>query len=447
MNFFHNYYKIAVLPVISAEIRTSARNMNFMEKFFIFHDQGTFSLLFIGSLLLHIVLGITIGAISEMWVPVPPPIRAKIGVRFAQLPSKPAPINRPKPVLQKLDTGFLPKLTDLVPKKPVLKKPVLKETPKKSTLPKPALNLPETPRLKMSEPKKTPSVPRERLNMIPAPQALKAPKKPLLLPADSPEISTFVPSLPKLSKDPVPPSTLTSKKSKLSPSRMELPKIPLGDITPNNIKTPKNISSPENINTPKNIKTPKNISTPEKIKTPKIIKTPKFSKVLELPVQKLPETIQPAVQEVPTIPQAQPPDKPETKLEEIFPEKITPEEPLQDLGIPEQADERKLKEILDAGYLQRKKIAQLASEEYNLHIRTRIIPKLGSYSAELYVRIRLKIVPSGKIISYEVIKKSGVAAFDQAAELAVRNAILEPLPSALGENPPYIVTIRIVPQN
>ena len=429
MNFFHNYYKIAVLPVISAEIRTSARNMNFMEKFFIFHDQGTFSLLFIGSLLLHIVLGITIGAISEMWVPVPPPIRAKIGVRFAQLPSKPAPINRPKPVLQKLDTGFLPKLTDLVPKKPVLKKPVLKETPKKSTLPKPALNLPETPRLKMSEPKKTPSVPRERLNMIPAPQALKAPKKPLLLPADSPEISTFVPSLPKLSKDPVPPSTLTSKKSKLSPSRMELPKIPLGDITPNNIKTPKNISSPENINTPKKIK------------------TPKFSKVLELPVQKLPETIQPAVQEVPTIPQAQPPDKPETKLEEIFPEKITPEEPLQDLGIPEQADERKLKEILDAGYLQRKKIAQLAGEEYNLHIRTRIIPKLGSYSAELYVRIRLKIVPSGKIISYEVIKKSGCSAFDQAAELAVRNAILEPLPSALGENPPYIVTIRIVPQN
>jgi len=429
MNFFHNYYKIAVLPVISAEIRTSARNMNFMEKFFISHDQGTFSLLFIGSLLLHIVLGITIGAISEMWVPVPPPIRAKIGVRFAQLPSKPAPINRPKPVLQKLDTGFLPKLTDLVPKKPVLKKPVLKETPKKSTLPKPALNLPETPRLKMSEPKKTPSVPRERLNMIPAPQALKAPKKPLLLPADSPEISTFVPSLPKLSKDPVPPSTLTSKKSKLSPSRMELPKIPLGDITPNNIKTPKNISSPENINTPKKIK------------------TPKFSKVLEFPVQKLPETIQPAVQEVPTIPQAQPPDKPETKLEEIFPEKITPEEPLQDLGIPEQADERKLKEILDAGYLQRKKIAQLAGEEYNLHIRTRIIPKLGSYSAELYVRIRLKIVPSGKIISYEVIKKSGVAAFDQAAELAVRNAILEPLPSALGENPPYIVTIRIVPQN
>jgi len=446
MIFFHNYYKIAVLPEISTEIRTSARNMNYMEKFFLIHDQGIFSLLFIGSLLLHIVLGITIGAISEMWVPEPPPIRAKIGVRFAQLPSKPTPINRPKPVLQKLETALLPKITDLVPKKPVLKKPVLKKRPKKSTLPKPTLNQPEVPLLKMSEPKITPSITGKKLNMITAPQALKAPKKPLLLPDDSPEISTIVPSLPKLSKDSVPTSPLTSKKSKLSPSRMELPKIPMGDITPN-IKTPKNISTPENINTPKNIKKRKNISTPEKNKTPKKIKTPKFSKDLELPVHKLPETIQPALQEVPTIPQVQPPDKPETKLEEIFPEKITPEEPLQNLGIPEQDDEHKLKEILDASYLQRKKIAQLAGEEYNVHIRTRIIPKLGSYSSELYVRIRLKIVPSGKIISYEFIKKSGVAAFDQVVELAVRNAILEPLPSALEENPPYIVTIRIVPQN
>ena len=210
---------------------------------------------------------------------------------------------------------------------------------------------------------------------------------------------------------------------------MELHEIPLGDITPNNIKRPKNINIPEEIKTPKNIK------------------TPKFSKALELPVQKLLKIIQPALQKVPTILKVQPPDKPETKLEEIFPEKIMPEEPLQDLGIPEQSDERKLKEILDAGYLQRKKIAQLAGEEYNLRIRTRIIPKLGSYSPELYVLIRLKIAPSGKIIDYEVIKKSGFAAFDQAAELAVRNAVLDPLPKALAENPPYIVTIRIVAQN
>ena len=359
-----------------------------------------------------------------MWVPEPPLILSKIGVRFKQLPSKPTPISIPKSVLQKLDTGLLPKLRDLVPKNPVLK-----ETPKKSILPKPALNQLEAPRLVMSEPKITPSIPGAKLNEIPATQALKVPKKALFLPAESPEISAFVLSLPKLGKDPVPPSSITSKKSKLSPSWMELHKIPLGDITPNNIKRPKNIS------------------IPEEIKTPKKIKTPKFSKALELPVQKLLETIQPALQKVPTILKIQPPDKPETKLEEIFPEKFIPEELLQDLGIPEQADERKLKEILDAGYLRRKKIAQLAGEEYNLHIRTRIIPKLGSYSPELNVRIRLKIIPTGKIINYEVIEKSGFAAFDKAAELAVRNALLDPLPNALAENPPYIVTIRIVPQN
>ena len=117
------------------------------------------------------------------------------------------------------------------------------------------------------------------------------------------------------------------------------------------------------------------------------------------------------------------------------------------MGILEQVDERKLKDIPDTVNLQRKKIAQLAGEEYNLHIRTRIIPKLGSYSSELYVRIRLKIIPTGKIIDFEFIKKSGFAAFDKAAELAVRNALLDPLPHALAENPPYVVTIRIVPQS
>jgi len=97
--------------------------------------------------------------------------------------------------------------------------------------------------------------------------------------------------------------------------------------------------------------------------------------------------------------------------------------------------------------LKRKRLAQLAGEEYNLHIRTRIIPKLGSYSSELYTRIRLKIADTGKIIDYEIIKRSGFADFDKAAEIAVRFARLDPLPSAIAENPPYIVTIRIVPQN
>jgi len=179
----------------------------------------------------------------------------------------------------------------------------------------------------------------------------------------------------------------------------------------------------------------------------KIKNSQKFSKPLNLPVRELPETMQSALQTVPSIPQVQPSDKLGANLREIFPDKIKFDEPLPDLGIPEQADETKLKEIPDTVNLQRKKIAQLAGEEYNLHIRTRIIPKLGSYSSELYVRIRLKIIPTGKIINYEIIKKSGFAAFDKAAELAVRNALLDPLPNALAENPPYIVTIRIVPQN
>ena len=157
--------------------------------------------------------------------------------------------------------------------------------------------------------------------------------------------------------------------------------------------------------------------------------------------------MQSAIQKVPSIPQVQPSDKLGADLREIFPDKIKFDEPLPDLGIPEQADETKLKEIPDTVNLQRKKIAQLAGEEYNLHIRTKIIPKLGSYSSDLYVRIRLKIIATGKIIDYEIIKKSGFAAFDKAAELAVRNALLDPLPNALAKNPPYIVTIRIVPQN
>ena len=98
--------------------------------------------------------------------------------------------------------------------------------------------------------------------------------------------------------------------------------------------------------------------------------------------------------------------------------------------------------------MQRKKLAQLAGEEYNLHIRTRINPKFGSYSPNLFVRILLKISEAGEIVYNEIRDSSGSNAFDQAAELAVRNAVLDPLPKALAENPPYIVLIRIQsPQN
>ena len=420
MNFFHFIDDIVVFPGISAGIRTSVRQLSSMEKLIFFHDQGTFSMLFVGSLLLHLVLGLTIGVLSELWVAEPPPIRARIGVRYAKLPVKTTPIKRPKPlvekpVLQKLETELKPKLQKLVPNKPVLQKPVLNNALKKTTLQKPALKKTEAPRLKLSQPQLKPSVPGIKRKSPQTPKALKMPRKPLLLPPDSPERISAITNFPKFSKDPVPLSPITSKKSALKPSQIELPKFTHDEILP------------------------------------KKLNTPKFSKPIELPLQRLPQIIQPSLIDIPSIspvqPAEKPADDPETSLEELFPKEIQLKEPLQDLGIPDQPVIKKTKEMLDTNYLQRKKIVQLAGEEYNLHIRTQIIPKLGSYPSELFVKILLKIVPSGKIISYEFIKKSNSSSFDQAAELAVRNAVLAPLPPALAENPPYIVLIRIVPQN
>ena len=420
MKFFHFIDEIVVSPGISAGIRTSARHLSSMEKLIFFHDQGTFSMLFVGSLLLHLVLGLTIGVLSELWVAEPPPIRARIGVRYAKLPVKTTPIKRPKPlvekpVLQKLETELKPKLQKLVPNKPVLQKPVLNNALKKTTLQKPALKKTEAPRLKLSQPQLKPSVPSIKRKSPQTPKALKMPRKPLLLPPDSPERISAITNFPKFSKDPVPLSPITSKKSALKPSQIELHKFSQDEISP------------------------------------KKLNTPKFSKPIELPLQRLPQIIQPSLIDIPSIspvqPAEKPADDPETSLEELFLKEIQLKEPLQDLGIPDQPVIKKTKEILDTNYLQRKKIVQLAGEEYNLHIRTQIIPKLGSYPSELFVRILLKIVPSGEIISYEFIKKSNSSSFDQAAELAVRNAVLAPLPPALAENPPYIVLIRIVPKN
>lgn len=420
MNFFQFIDKIVVFPRISSGARSAVRQLSSMEKLIFFHDQGTFSLLFVGSLLLHVVLGLTIGVISELWVAEPPPIRARVGVRYAKIPLKPTPINRPKPlvekpVLQKLETELKPKLHKLDPKKPVLKKPVLNNTLNKSELQKPALRKTETPRLNLSKPKITPSVPTIKQNNKPTPRALKSLKKPLLHPPNSPERINAITNLPKLSNDLVPLSPLTSRKSVLKPSQIELPKFSQEEISP------------------------------------KKLNTPKFSKPIELPLQKLPQIMQPSLVDIPSISPVQPADNPvdnpDNKLEELFPEEMKLVEPLQDLGIPELPALKKTKEKPDTNDLQRKKIAQLAGEEYNLHIRTQIIPKLGSYPSELFVRIRLTIVSSGEIIEYEVIKRSGFSSFDQASELAVRNANLEPLPQALAENPPYIVLIRIVPQN
>jgi len=260
----------------------------------------------------------------------------------------------------------------------------------------------------------------------------KKPEKTILPPIDSLVKKPLVPVLPKLNKDPVPVSPLTSKKSELNPSQLVLPKISLEDITPKKINAPK-------------------INMPKRLNKPRIKNSQRFSKPLNLPVREWPATVESTLQKVPSIPQDQPSDKLRTNLSDIFPDKIKFDEPLTDSGIPEQADKTELKELPDTVNLQREKLVQLAKEEYNLHIyqriRARIINKLGSFPSDLYARIRLKIAATGKITDYEIIKKSGFAAYDKVAKLAVWNADLDPLPDAIAKNPPYIVTIRIVPQN
>ncbi|MDP6295608.1 MAG: hypothetical protein QF618_06310, partial [SAR324 cluster bacterium] len=72
MNFFQKLDKIAIFPGDSAGISSSVRQLSSFERLIFFHDQGTFTFLFIGSLLLHIFLGLTIGIISEFWVAEPP---------------------------------------------------------------------------------------------------------------------------------------------------------------------------------------------------------------------------------------------------------------------------------------------------------------------------------------------------------------------------------------
>lgn len=383
--------------------------------------RASFEVTILISILIHVLLFGWISTSKNFADDEELPVKARVNVRYEPpissppLPKKPAlyqsdlsnfSMVKLQPMVQKLPM-LKPKLHNLVPKKPVLKKPALKNTLKKTTLLKPTLTKTEAPRLKISQPQITPTAPTIKQIRTPKPQAFRTPKKPLLLPPNSPERTRTINNLPKFIKDPVPFSPITSRKSVFKPSQIEFPKFSQEEISP------------------------------------KKLNRPKFSNPFDLPLRKLPQLMQPPFGDIPTISPVQPADKPETRLDELFPDEVKLEEPLQALGIPAQAAPDKTGGIPATSYLQRKKIAQLAGEEYNLHIRTQITPKLGSYPYELFVLIRLKIAPSGKIIDYEFIKKSGFSSFDQAAELAVRNANLDPLPKALTENPPYIVPVRI----
>ena len=87
-------------------IANSKSNLSIFEKLLFFHDHGIFSLLFLGSFLLHLILVMIFGMISEFLKPELPPIRAKIGVRYLELPVKPIPIiSSKKEILSDLSVG------------------------------------------------------------------------------------------------------------------------------------------------------------------------------------------------------------------------------------------------------------------------------------------------------------------------------------------------------
>ena len=81
MNFFQKIRNIVGFRSHPAVLASSTGNLSIFEKLLFFHDQGIFSLLIFGSLLMHVILVIMVGTISEFLKPEPPPIRAKIGVR------------------------------------------------------------------------------------------------------------------------------------------------------------------------------------------------------------------------------------------------------------------------------------------------------------------------------------------------------------------------------
>ncbi len=127
MNFFQKIRNIVGFRSHPAVLASSTGNLSIFEKLLFFNDQGIFSLLFFGSLLLHVMLVIMVGMISEFLKPELPPIRAKIGVRYAELPVKSTPVINSKkkvqkPVLQKLESKPLEKLTTPKPKQPLILK-------------------------------------------------------------------------------------------------------------------------------------------------------------------------------------------------------------------------------------------------------------------------------------------------------------------------------------
>ena len=414
MNFSYNLNKILFLPRSSSEFSSELKQLRPLEKFIYFHDQGAFSLLFLVSLLIHLVMAITFGVVSEIFEKDLTPIKARIGVRYAKNPSKPTLIKRSntlfeKPVLKNLETDFKPKYKNIVPKETLLKKPTLKKSNKETKLLKPSFVDSEKTGITISKPQIAPSSKKTYNKEISKPQIFRTPEKPLLRKKKFPNTKQNVQNIPKFEKKSIPPSPIKSKKSLLKPKQIKIPQLSQKNISQKKIETP-NFSSN---------------SSPSSRTIPKInTETLKENKNKLIIIDS--DSMEP--------------------IDNLFEGEQKINTPLPNILIPEDKTPKKNVSVPDISDLQRKKETQLAIEDYNNHISNQIKPN-GQFPPGLFVRFLLTIIPSGEIIKHEFIEKSGFSPFDLAAELAVRNAVLDPLPQALAENPPYIVPIRIVPQN
>ena len=310
----------------------------------------------------------------------------------------------------------------------VEKKPALPSSIKsKKTVLKPSQNVPKLKKMTMPEvgklalPKMKLSKPVLKKIEIPSQVTKTQPKTP-----EKPEISPTLPSIksPSLKKElpqqaliPLPePELPTSLLPNIELKQPMLQSQPLPDSP---VLKPDSLSS----NLPKPMLS---TSLPEpEAKLPN----------LEQKIQTTP-ILKPKPLENPQISTSEPILVPESEMEPIVPMlefKETKE--------PEVSSEIKFNQKLQIS----KKIRQ-AEQEYNQHIQTMVQPKLAMYDSELFVRIELEIGVSGKIIRYRILEASPSNAFNQAAQLAIRNVNLNPLPEALAGNPPYIVVVKVIPQ-
>ena len=460
------------------------------------------------SIAVHLVLMIVISSTMEMLDYEDVPIKARVNIRFDYPQKKSKSIQ--KPVLKLESGSKALSLQPIQPlpevQKPVLK---TTKNSLKPEITKPSLSKNELPKLKRKLPKTQTSVkvspksivvPKKEIDLKPMAfesdkQKLKlpSPKKPELKELKGPGTKALVSPVeiplkaPIAGKKPALPSSINSKKILLTIPQMKLSKPEF-----------KKIEIPSQVTKTK----PKTPEKPDISPTLPILESPSLKKsftqqpLIPLPEPELPASMLPNIELKQPMLQSQPlpdspvlkPDslssnlpkptlstslpEPEAKLpnleQKIQTTPILKPKPLENpqisssepilvpesdmepivpmLEFKETKEPEVSSEIEFNQKLQISKKIRQAEQEYNQHIQTMVQPKLAMYDSELFVRIELEIGVSGKIIRYRILEASPSNAFNQAAQLAIRNVNLNPLPEALAGNPPYIVVVKVIPQ-